>query len=459
MKETDLTFDILLEEAVASSASDLHLQAGQKPYLRVHGQIDRLEQYPVISEGTLLRMMKEVMDPEQQRRFAEVQALDFSYALPEQARFRVNFFQQQRLPGAVFRRIPDQIPTLVDLHAPLAMLKVARAEKGLVIVTGATGSGKSTSLAAMIDIINTERASHILTIEDPTEFVHPPKRCLVNQREVGKDTPSFQEALRGALRQDPDVILVGEMRDWETTAIAITAAETGHLVFATLHTNSAPDTIDRIVDQFPPQQQEQIRVQLAATLQAVIAQTLLPNADRTGRVAAFEVMLVNHAIRSNILKNRKNEIVNAIQQGLDAGMQSMDRCLAYLASNGIVDLEVARQKAHEEGDFEQYVNAARQGTPVALPPVCTEADLPQQMMSAISGYQIGGKSRSVAPPAQSAADRMGADAIVMSPPENGRITMTPPTERIPMAPPEPQAPKETGNGQNDVLPDIFMPDE
>ena len=290
---TQATFSIddLLEKTVESKASDLHVTSGSEPVVRVSGGLERLEGFGRLTPDDTQRLLYRILSTEQQKNLELKRQLDFSYSLAGLARFRVNVYFQRESLGAAFRIIPTELKTLEELGMPQALTELAEKPRGLVLVTGPTGSGKSTTLAAMIDMINTTRADHIMTIEDPIEFLHRHKRCIVNQREIGPDAISFAEALKGALRQDPDVILLGEMRDLETIGTALTAAETGHLVFATLHTQDAPGTVDRLIDVFPSAQQEQVRVQIASTLQGVVTQTLLPRADGAGRVAAVEILL------------------------------------------------------------------------------------------------------------------------------------------------------------------------
>src|SRR2546427_8223777 len=294
------SIDDLLEQMVARNASDLHVTTDTPPVIRVRGEIQRLDSYEPLSAEDTQQLLYRILSSEQQKNLEIKRQLDFSHSIPGLARFRVNVYFQRESIGAAFRLIPAEIKTLEELGIPATLHQLAEKPRGLVLVTGPTGSGKSTTLAAIIDEINRKRSEHILTIEDPIEFLHRHKRCIVNQREIGPDATSFAEALRSALRQDPDVILVGEMRDLETIATALTAAETGHLVFATLHTQSAPQTIDRIIDVFPSEQQGQVRVQLASTLQGVVTQNLLRTADGHGRVAALEILMPDDAVRNLI---------------------------------------------------------------------------------------------------------------------------------------------------------------
>ena len=324
----------LLQSAVGRSASDLHLTVGSPPALRIHGEILRMDMDPLQDED-LRHLIHDMLNEEQSSRFQEFHDLDFSLELKSIGRFRVNVFVNRDGPGAVFRSIPTRVPTFEELGLPDIMMHLSRRERGLILVTGPTGSGKSTTLAAMVDLINRERKGHILTLEDPIEFVHPHKSCIVNQREVGPHTRSFATALRAALREDPDVILVGEMRDFETIQLAVSAAETGHLVFGTLHTASAPQTVDRIIDVFPPHQQSQIRVQLSESLQAVIAQMLLPRIGG-GRVAALEILTANPAVRNLIREGKTFQLPSIIQTSQKDGMQTAEQSLKELILAGKV---------------------------------------------------------------------------------------------------------------------------
>ncbi len=326
--------------AVQHNASDIHLAAGEVPSVRVDGDVRRLD-LDALSADDARRMAYSIMNEKQKSRFEEDFEVDFSIGLQGLARFRVNVFTQTRGVGMVLRQIPSRVLTLDDLAAPSVFHQIAAYRKGLVLVTGPTGSGKSTSLAAIIDHINKTRAEHILTIEDPIEFVHTPHKCLINQREVGSHTKSFSVALRSALREDPDVILVGEMRDLETVSLALTAAETGHLVFGTLHTNSAPETIDRIIDAYPHEQQAQVRTMLSASLAAVITQTLIRKERGSGRVAAHEVMIATSAIRNLIRENKLHQIPSIMQASKGDGMMLMENSIKKLVDNGTV----SRQRA------------------------------------------------------------------------------------------------------------------
>ena len=308
---TTYTIDDLLETMVALGASDLHLAVGSHPVIRLNGSLDRLDQFPRLSADDTQRLLYRILSTEQQKHLEINRQIDVSYSIPGLARFRVNVYFQRESLGGAFRMIPAELKTLEDLGLPTQLHELSKKPRGLVLVTGPTGSGKSTTLAAVVDEINRTRDDHIMTIEDPIEFLHRHKRCIVNQREIGPDAVSFADALRGALRQDPDVILLGEMRDLETISTAITAAETGHLVFATLHTQDAPSTIDRLIDVFPAAQQEQIRVQLAATLQGIVTQTLVPTVDGKGRVAALEILLPDDAVR-NLIRQAKVEQIYSV---------------------------------------------------------------------------------------------------------------------------------------------------
>ena len=332
----------LLRTTVESKASDLHLTVGAPPMTRLHGEMTRLP-YPELTREALRAMMLTLLTGEQQNRYEEKHDLDFSIEIPGLARFRANFFVGRRGEGAVFRVIPNQIKTAQELGLPPILSQLAREERGLVLVTGPTGSGKSTTLAAMVDLINTERQAHILTIEDPIEFVHPHKKCLVNQREVRVHTETFGSALRAALREDPDVILVGEMRDLETIQLAVSAAETGHLVFGTLHTSSAPQTVDRIIDVFPPHQQSQIRTQLSESLQGVVAQTLMPRVGG-GRIAALEIMVSTPAVKNLIREGKTFQLPSIIETNTNLGMQTLGQALLALLNARKITPETAVAK-------------------------------------------------------------------------------------------------------------------
>ena len=336
-----------LNRLLELDGSDLHLTAGAPPTVRVHGDLMRLEEYPPLDPETLRQVIYAILPQRHRERFEQELELDTSYSLPGKARFRVNVYLQRDAIGAALRLIPYEIRSLEQLGMPANMAELARLPRGLVLVTGPTGSGKSTTLAAMIDIVNQERPVHIMTVEDPIEYLHQHKTSLVNQREVGADTKSFSEALKHVLRQDPDVILVGEMRDLETISTAVTAAETGHLVFATLHTQDAPQTIDRIIDAFPPYQQQQVRVQLSTTLQGVITQQLLQTWDGKGRVCASEVMIATPAIRNLIREGKVHQIYSSMQAGGRYGMRTMDQALATLVMAGRISWELGLQRCHD----------------------------------------------------------------------------------------------------------------
>ena len=339
----------LLTFAVKQGASDLHLSAGVEPMIRVDGDMKRIN-LPALSHKQVHAMLYDIMNDKQRKAWDEFLETDFSFEIPGLARFRVNAYTQSRGAGGVFRTIPSKILSLEDLNCPPIFKEIAETPRGLVLVTGPTGSGKSTTLAAIINHINENDYGHILTVEDPIEFVHPSKKCLINQREVHRDTLGFNEALRSALREDPDVILVGEMRDLETIRLALTAAETGHLVFGTLHTTSAAKTIDRVVDVFPAAEKDMVRAMLSTGLRAVIAQTLLKKATG-GRVAAHEILIGTPAVRSLIKENKVAQMYSAIQTGARDGMQTLDQCLKDLVRRNIVTAAEARSKAENKLDF------------------------------------------------------------------------------------------------------------
>ena len=340
----------LLAFTVKNKASDLHLSAGLPPLIRVHGDIRRIN-LPAMEHRDVHDMVYDIMNDFQRKIFEDTLECDFSFEVPNLARFRVNTFMQNRGMGAVFRVIPSKVLSLEDLNAPKIFRDISEYPRGIVLVTGPTGSGKSTTLAAMIDYINSNFYSHILTAEDPIEFVHESKKALINQRELGTQTRSFANALKSALREDPDVILVGEMRDLETIRLALTAAETGHLVFGTLHTSSAAKTIDRIVDVFPAGEKEMVRSMLSESLRAVISQSLLKTKDESGRIAAHEIMIGTPAIRNLIRENKIAQINSMIQTGQQHGMQTLDQCLQELVRHGHVSVQEARTKASNKDAF------------------------------------------------------------------------------------------------------------
>jgi twitching motility protein PilT len=347
-----------LQKARDAKASDIHLSAGEPVRLRIHGDLQPITERPVSRED-LQHLLGQILNGSQVEHLRTSRDLDTAYAHEMLGRFRVNCFYQERGPAAVLRLIPPSIPTFDELGLPGVLRELSMREKGLVLVTGPTGSGKSTTLAAMIDLINRTEPMHILTIEDPIEFVHTPKKCLVNHREVGRHSESFGTALRAALREDPDVILVGEMRDLETIGLALTAAETGHLVFGTLHTSSAPSAVDRIIDVFPPGQQAQIRVMLADTLAGVVTQTLLKTKDGKGRVAAHEIMIGTAAVRNLVREAKTSQIFNLLQTGSKVGMQTMERALEELLKAGKITRETALARAENK---DQFVDAAHAAT-------------------------------------------------------------------------------------------------
>ena len=350
-----LHVDDILRRVVEMGGSDLHLAAGCHPTIRLRGEMAPLSEYPVL-DGTKIRdMMYTILTQKQRERFEDERELDTSHSIPGVGRFRVNVLVQRDSVGSVMRVIPHEIVPLGALGMPEAVANFATLQRGLVLVTGPTGSGKSTTLASLVDVINTSRPVHIMTVEDPIEFLHQHKRAVVNQREVGEDTHSFANALKHVLRQDPDVILVGEMRDLETISTALTAAETGHLVFATLHTQDAPQTVDRVIDVFPAHQQQQIRVQLATSLQGVVTQQLVPLVGGQGRTVATEIMVATPAIRNLIREGKVHQIYSAMQAGARFGMRSMDQSLAELVRSGKITLDVALERAANADDLRRLL--------------------------------------------------------------------------------------------------------
>ncbi|MDQ2986843.1 MAG: type IV pilus twitching motility protein PilT [Armatimonadota bacterium] len=351
------SIDDLLRDLVRREASDLHLKAGMPPVMRVHGTLVRTD-YPTLSEEDVDVLLRGVLSDERYARLESFKELDLSYEVPGLSRFRVNMFWHRHQLGAVFRVIPFKIKTIDELGIPQVCKEIALLPRGLILVTGPTGSGKSTTLAALVNHINTNRRQHIMTIEDPIEYMHTDQQAIINQRELGVDTHSFADALRHVMRQNPDVILVGEMRDLETIQLAITAAETGHLVMSTLHTVDAAQTIDRIVDVFSPDQQPQIRTQLSVTLQAVVSQTLLPTKDDLGRVAAFEVMVATHSIRTMVRDGKTHQLYHDIQMGHEFGMQTLDNSLLEHIRTNSVDFDVAMSKSQQPGEFRRRAELA-----------------------------------------------------------------------------------------------------
>jgi twitching motility protein PilT len=349
--DDNVNLNDLLMLVLERGASDLHLTSGARPALRVSGELVQLDDQPILTPPVIQRLLYAALTQKQREKFEENLELDFAYSVPGRARFRVNVYRQRDALGAAFRVIPFEIKRLEDLGVPPSVSNFAQLPRGFVLVTGPTGSGKSTTLASLIDMANRTRAEHIMTVEDPIEFLHRHQKCLVNQREVGEDTWSFANALKHVLRQDPDIILVGEMRDLETISVALTAAETGHLVFATLHTQDAAQTIDRVIDVFPPSQQQQVRVQLAGTLQGIVCQSLAKTADGRGRAVATEVLVATPAIRNLIREGKTHQIYSAMQAGAKHGMHTMDQHLAELVMQGKITYEVALEKCHHIEDF------------------------------------------------------------------------------------------------------------
>ena len=350
-------FSEILMEVIRQKASDLHLTSGSPPMLRKRGQLVPIEGLMKLTPTDTREIVYSILANDQRQRLETDWQVDLAYTIPNRARFRVNAYFQRSAIGAAFRLIPSEIVGIDKLGLPPIVHELTRKPRGFVLVTGPTGSGKSTSLASMIDEINSEREEHIMTIEDPIEFLHSHKSCVVNQRELGSDAQSFGMALRGALRQDPDVILVGEMRDLETIQTALTAAETGHLVFATLHTQDTPQTIDRIIDVYPPHQQHQVRVQLSVALQGIVTQTLLPTADGSGRCVAVEVLIPSPAVRNLIREGKTHQIYSALQTGGAQGMQTMDSSLAALVRSGQITRQLAEQRSTTPEELKRLLGA------------------------------------------------------------------------------------------------------
>jgi twitching motility protein PilT len=345
----------LLTIAVKEKASDLHLTIGRPPTLRVYGELVPVPDTEVLTNESIKELFVPILDEHRQRRINQEGHADFSYGVSKLGRFRVNIFRQRGTVSGVMRLIPTEIPPLDALGLPEVLPGLTEKSRGLILVTGPTGSGKSTTLAAMLDRINQSRSCHIITLEDPIEFLHRHKRSIINQREIGSDAESFAGALRAALREDPDVILVGEMRDLETIQTALTAAETGHLVFATLHTNDCAQTIDRVIDVFPPHQQQQIRMQLSLVLQAIVSQTLIPRADQQGRVVACEVMVMTAAIRNMIREAKTHQILTAIQTGGKLGMQTLDSALRSLYLKRMISVQEALMRCSDQEEFKRLL--------------------------------------------------------------------------------------------------------
>jgi twitching motility protein PilT len=353
--------DAALSEVVEIGGSDLHVAAGRAPSVRLSGALQTLTSVGIWDADDVQRILAAAMTPAQKAKFEEELELDFAYTLSAASRFRVNVYKQRDAWGAAFRLIPTEIKTLSQLGIPAAVAEFSDLPRGLVLVTGPTGSGKSTTLAALIDRANETRADHIMTVEDPIEFVHTSKRALVNQREVGADTQSFGQALKHVLRQDPDIILLGELRDLESISVALTAAETGHLVFATLHTSDAAQSIDRIIDVFPSHQQQQVRMQLSLVLQGVVCQTLVPKANGRGRAVAVEVLKITPAVANLIRAAKTSQIITAMQTGSSMGMQTMDQHLAALVSEGTITMDEAEGKAHDLETVRQLATTPKFG--------------------------------------------------------------------------------------------------
>ena len=379
----ELDFAEVLTRMVSERASDVHLTPGFPPAIRVRGGIKPLEEYPPLSTQQTREVVYSILNNDQRKRFENELQLDFAYMIPGVARFRVNVFFQRGSISAAFRHIPEEIKSLESLGLPAVLQDLTRKPRGFVLVTGPTGSGKTTSLASMIDLINREREEHILTIEDPIEFLHTHQSCIVNQREIGADADDFSLALKSALREDPDVILVGEMRDLETMETALTAAETGHLVFATLHTQSTAQTVDRIIDVFPAEQQKQVRMQLSIALQGIVTQQLLPTADGSGRVVGCEVLIPTPAVRNLIREGKTHQIYSAIQTSGSIGMQTMDAHLAQLVRMGRISAALAEQRASVPGELKRLLGPV----PGAGDQSQAAPGQPQQPVAASDGYR------------------------------------------------------------------------
>ena len=375
-----MSFDFasVLSQMVDANASDVHLTPGFPPAVRVRGEIRPMEGYEPLSSQETREVVYSLLNDHQRKQFENNLQFDLAYAVPGVARFRINVFFQRGSISAAFRLIPSEIKGLESLGLPQVLSEFTRKPRGFVLVTGPTGSGKSTTLASMVDMINEERAEHILTIEDPIEFLHGHKKCIVNQREVGADAIDFASALKSALREDPDVILVGEMRDLETISTALTAAETGHLVFATLHTQSTAQTVDRIIDVFPPHQQQQVRMQLSIALQGIVTQQLLPTADGSSRTVATEVMVPSPAIRNLIREGKTHQIYSAIQTSGSTGMQTMDANLAQLVRTGKITRGLAEQRASVPEELKRLLGGAQQ-MPQQQPPYPQQPQRPPAM--------------------------------------------------------------------------------
>jgi twitching motility protein PilT len=373
----DFDFAEVLGRMVEIKASDVHITPNFPPAIRDKGKIQPMEGFPVLNGQQTREIVYGILNDDQRKRFENNQQLDFAYAIPGVARFRVNCYFQRGAVSAAFRLVPTEVPALDSLGVPKVLRELTAKPRGFVLVTGPTGSGKSTTLAAMIDVINSERQDHILTIEDPIEFLHRHKRSIVNQREIGSDAPDFALGLRAALRQDPDVILVGEMRDLETISTALTAAETGHLVFATLHTQSTAQTVDRIIDVFPPEQQGQVRTQLSIALQGIVTQQLLPTLDGKGRVVATEVLVPTPAVRNLIREGKTHQIYGALQTSGAVGMQTMDADLARLVRTGRISRSLAEQRASVPEELSRLLGGVLAGGAAAngngLPPAADGA--------------------------------------------------------------------------------------